>query len=111
MRRRFKRCIKARLSFSGGPHAPVNMAHSMENAGSWTVSGSKGAIEVPKNFQDLRKLGVRNIAENSAANVRFLCPTFTSSILSEQHMARRARKSKPRFGARYVFMIVKIASF
>ena len=36
-----KRGTKARLSFSGGPHAPVNMAERMENAGSWTVSGSK----------------------------------------------------------------------
>ena len=38
---RRKHGTKARLSFSGGPHAPVNMAESMENAGSWTVSGSK----------------------------------------------------------------------
>ena len=30
MRRTFERCTKARLSFSGGPHAPVNMADSME---------------------------------------------------------------------------------
>ena len=43
----------------------------MENAGSWTVSGSKEAMQVPKNFKDLRKLGVRNIAQYSAANVRF----------------------------------------
>ena len=60
MRRTYERCAKARLSLSGGPHAPVNMADSMENAGSWTVSGSKEAMEVPKNFKDLRKLGVRN---------------------------------------------------
>ena len=54
----------------------------MENADSWTVSGSKEAMEVPKN---LRKLGVRNIAQYSAANVpfpAFLAPTFRSSILS-----------------------------
>ena len=30
MRRTYERGIKARLSFSGGPHAPVNMAESME---------------------------------------------------------------------------------
>ena len=59
MRRKYELGAKARLSFSGGPHAPVNMADSMENAGSWTVSGSKEAMEVPKNFKDLRKLGVR----------------------------------------------------
>ena len=45
---------KTRLIFSGGPHAPVNMAGSIENAGSWIVFGSKEAMEVPKNFKDLR---------------------------------------------------------
>ena len=74
MRRTHERGTKARLSFSGGPHVPVNMADSMENAGSWTVSGSKEAMEVPKNFKDLLKLGVRNIAQYSAANVPF--PSF-----------------------------------
>ena len=85
MRRTFQHGTRARLSLSGGPHAPVNMADSMENAGSWTVSGSKEAMEVPKNFKDLRKLGVRNIAQYSAANVpfpAFFPPTFTSSMLS-----------------------------
>ena len=53
MRRTFERGTKARLSFSGGPHAPVNMADGMENAGSSTVSESKGAMEVPKNFKVL----------------------------------------------------------
>ena len=43
----------------------------MENDGSWTVSGSKEAMEVPKNFKDLRKLGVRNITQYSAADVPF----------------------------------------
>ena len=61
MHRKYELDTKARLSFSGGPHAPVNMADSMENAGSWTISGSKEAMEVPKNFKDLRKLGVRNM--------------------------------------------------
>ena len=65
MCRMFKCCTKARLSFSGGLHAPVNMVDSMENAGSWTVSGPKEVMEVPKNFKDLRKLGVRNIAQRS----------------------------------------------
>ena len=37
---------KARLSFSGGPHAPVNMVDSMES----TVSGSKEVMEVSKNL-------------------------------------------------------------
>ena len=74
MRRTSEHSAKARLSFSGGPHSPVNMADSMENAGGWTVSGSKEAMEVPKNFKDLRKLGVRNIAQYSAANLPF--PVF-----------------------------------
>ena len=30
MRRTYEHVTKARLSFSGGPHAPVNMADSME---------------------------------------------------------------------------------
>ena len=34
-------------------HTPVNMADSMENADSWTVSGSQEAMEVLKNFKDL----------------------------------------------------------
>ena len=38
MRRTYKRGAKARLSFSGGPHAPVNMADSMEEV---NVGGKK----------------------------------------------------------------------
>ena len=56
MRRTFKGGTKARLSFSGGSHVPVNMADSMENASNWTVSGSKEAMEVPNNVKDLRNL-------------------------------------------------------
>ena len=37
MRRTYERGTKARLSFSGGPYAPVNMADSMEV----NVSGEK----------------------------------------------------------------------
>ena len=55
MRRTFECGAKARLSFSGGPHIPVNMADSMENAGRSTVSGSGEAMGVPKNFKDLLK--------------------------------------------------------
>ena len=60
----------------------------MENAGSWAVSGSKEAMEVLKNFKHLRKLGVRNIAQYSGANVSrmpftaFSRLSFSSSILS-----------------------------
>ena len=38
------------------------------------------AMEVPKNFKDFRKLGVRNIAQYRAANVPFppTCTSYTS---------------------------------
>ena len=49
----------------------------MENAGSWTVSGSKEVMEVPKNSKDLRELGVRNIAQYSTANAPFPVLFFT----------------------------------
>ena len=53
--RMFEGSAKVRLSFSGKPHAPINKADSMENAGSMTsvVSGSKEVMEVLKNFKDL----------------------------------------------------------
>ena len=103
MRRTFERGTKARLSFSGGPHAPVNMADSMENAGSWTVSGTKEAMEVPKNFNDLRKLGVRNIAQYSTANVPFPASFFPRrhSLLPCDPPCLQER-AKPRFGAALV---------
>ena len=56
MHRRFKCSTKARLSFSGRSHAPVNRADSMDNASSWTVSGSKEAMEVLKNFKQFAKM-------------------------------------------------------
>ena len=56
MRRTFKCSTKARLSFSGGPHAPVNMVDIVVNVGSLTVPGSKEAMGVLKiDFKDLRK--------------------------------------------------------
>ena len=65
-------------SFFGGPHAPVSMVDSIENAGSSSVSGSKEAIEVPKN----------RICENVAyeiyigANVsRMAFPAFFSTFI------------------------------
>ena len=49
------------------------------------ISGSKEAMEVPKNFKDLRKLGVRNIAQQKFPECHFrriFPPTLTSSTLS-----------------------------
>ena len=84
MRGTFEHGTKARVSFSGAPHASVNLAGSMENAGSSIVSGSKEAMDVLKNFKALQKLGVRNSAVLSAPSVpfpAFFPPTFTSSVL------------------------------
>ena len=76
----------------------------MENAGSWTVSGSRETMEVPKNFKDLGEFGVRNITQYSAANAPF--PALFSTDIHFFHTPRHvyrsvwpARKAKPRFGA------------
>ena len=77
MRRTF---AKAKLSFSGGPHASVNVARY---AGSWTVSGSKGAMEGP-------------------SVVSFL---FSFTDIHFFHTIRHvcsAREAKPRFGSALV---------
>ena len=55
-------------------------------------------MEFLKNFKDLRKLGLQNIALYNAANVPFSAgffpPTFTSSMLSAM-----LTEAKSRFGA------------
>ena len=107
MHRTFEYGTKARLSFSGGPHAPVNMADSMENTSSWTVSGSKEAIEVSKNLKDLQKLVVRNIAQYSTANVPFAAFSSTDIhfFYTLCHVYRSmwpAREAKLHFGAMLV---------
>ena len=79
MRRTFERVTKARLSFSGGPLAPVNMADSMENAG------------VPKNSKYLQKHGVRNIAQYRAANVLF--SAFFSTNIHFFHTIRHVYRT------------------
>ena len=56
-----ERGTKARLSFSGGPHAPVNMTDSVENAGSFdyfVLHGSKITMEVHKNFKDFKNFKI-----------------------------------------------------
>ena len=52
MRRTYARGTKARLSFSGGPHAPVNMGDSMEEV---NVGGKKKNAEdaIPETFAAL----------------------------------------------------------
>ena len=81
MSRKFKCGTKARLRFSGGPHAPVNMADSMENAGSWTVSGSKETMEVPKHFKYLLKLGMYYIVQYNTTNMPFPAFSHQHSLL------------------------------
>ena len=45
MRRTCERGTKARLSFSGGPHAPVNMADSMEEENEGRENAVNGILE------------------------------------------------------------------
>ena len=52
-------------------YTPLNMADSMESAGSSTVSGPKEVTEVLKNFKDLGKLGLQNVVQYNAATMPF----------------------------------------
>ena len=81
MRRTHERGTKVRLSFSGGPHTSVNMAKSMENAGSWTLSGSKEAMKVLKNFKIATTCCSEVQRSKRAISYVFSPMTFTSSIL------------------------------
>ena len=58
----------------------------MENVSSWTVCGSKEAMEVRNNFNNLRKRGVR-----SAENVPF--PSFFSTDIHFFHTIRHVYRS------------------
>ena len=65
-------------------------------------------MEFPKSFKDLRKLGVRNIAQYSAANVPLPAFIFSTDIHffhTIRHVYRSvwpAREAKRRFGATLV---------
>ena len=105
MCRMFECSTRVRLSFSGGPHAPVNMADSMENVGSLTVSGSKEVMELPENLKALQKLDVRNIVQRSKCAIscifshrHSLLPYYSPCL--QEHVA--AREAKPSFGAALV---------
>ena len=98
MRRTYKHGTKARLSFSGGPHAPVNMAESMEEV---NVGGKKPfavlycAIFRSLSFRKSLKFFRTSIASLDPETVQL--PTF--SILSAMFIgAWTAREDKPRFG-------------
>ena len=64
------------------------MANSIYNAGSWTVFGFREAMEVPKNFKVLPKLGV---AQYSAANAPF--PALFSTDIHFFHTIRHVYRS------------------
>ena len=88
------------------PHALVNRADSMENAGSWTVSGPKEEMEVPKNFKFHFYLQKTWRARYSAGNISriLFSTTFTSSIVPEYlpnvfSSVWPAKETKPRFDA------------
>ena len=80
----------------------------MANAGSWTISGSKEAMEVLKNFKDLQKLVLRNIAQylqrsqRSISCVFFPGIHFFHTIRYVYRSVWPTREAKPRFGAALV---------
>ena len=102
---------KVRLCFSGGWHIPVNMTDSMENAGSSTES--KEAMEVPKNFKDLQKLGLWNVVQYSTANfsrmqIHAFFPTYIHFFRTICHVYRSmwpTGEAKPRFAAALVHSV------
>ena len=82
----------------------------MWNAGSWTVSGSKEAMEFPKNFKYLRKRGVQQRSQRAIS-----CDTFSTDI-HFFHTIRHiygsvwpAREAKPRFGT-WSYVLRKIVT-
>ena len=96
---------RPRFSFSGGLHTPVNMADV--GVSSWTVSGSKEAMEVPKNLQGFAKTWHTKYSTVQHRKHAISCifpPTFTSSILSAMFTGACGppEKLNPHFGATLV---------
>ena len=108
MRRMFERSTKGRFSFSGGPHDPVNIADSMENGGSWTVTGSTKAMEVP-NFKDLlqktwhtKYSAVKHMKRSIPSLLFSTRIRFFHSLRYVYRSVWPVREAKPRFGAALV---------
>lgn len=80
MRRMFERYTRARLCFSGAPHAPVNMAYTFVVC---TMSAVGLFVDPKRQWKSWRTpgFGVRNIEQYSAANVRFLRFFYQCSLL------------------------------
>ena len=98
MRRTYERGTKARLSFSGGPHAPVNMVESMEEV---NVGGKKlfavlyCAIFLTPSFRKSLKFFRTSITSLDPEPVELQA----FSILSAMFIgAWTTREDKPRFG-------------
>ena len=85
--------------------------NNIENDSSWTVFGSKEAMEVLKNFKDLQKLGVRNVAQYSAENVPYpvlFCSTSIHFFHTLHHICGSvwpAKEANPRFGTLLVHSV------
>ena len=110
MRRTFVHGAKARLSFSGGPHAPVNMADSVEEV---NEGGEKRSKWHSRNvcFAVLRYISYATFS-HIVIVLRDFYRLFgsrnsrpTDILHTIRHVYRnvwRAREAKPRFGATLV---------
>ena len=105
MRRMFKRVTKARLSFSGGPHAPLNMADSMEevNVNGWEKRrkwhSSTEVLEVPCTI--FRTPRFRQVLRDFHRFFGSRNSPTTGNLHTIRHVYRSmwpAREAKPRFG-------------
>ena len=77
-------------------------ADIMENVGSWNVSGSKEAMEVPKNSKDLQKHDIRDIVQYSKRSIScifFNDIHFFHSICHVYRSVWPSSEAKPHFGA------------
>ena len=95
MHRTYEHGTKARLSFSGGPHAPVNIADSMEEV---NVGGKNTRNGILKTFAALYLFSVR-----SSGIFHTICHVYRN--------VWPARDAKPCFGAVLIHsaLIVKLA--
>ena len=103
MRRTYKCDTKARLSFSGGPHAPVNMADSIEEE---NEGGEKRRKWHPRNVCSavLRYISYAKFSQilHVLRDFHHIFRPTTGILHTIRHVYRSvwpAREDKPRFGA------------
>ena len=114
MRRTYESGIKARLSFSGGSHAPVNMADSMEvnvggknPEGNGTLAALYCAIFRTPSFRKSFKFFGTAIAILDPETVQSPACSILSAMFTG---ACGPPEAKPRFrAANVLLMIVKLA--